>query len=162
MSSDEQSAVASELPTQANPTREEEKVEFEKEETEHSESVDALSRAIQTMQPQDYDRPQAEAFLQRMAKTSPGMQSVLAALVAYDSQGGGVVELMEDLLKKFKGELSDVVTEEGEKAYSYDLTMLHLSDTIKMTSLKCFISCTSTCSTSVFKRIMAREEGDKG
>jgi len=98
------------------------------------------------MKAQDYDRPQAEAMLQRMATTTPAMRSVFAAFMqqngaasgngapsvdAYESQGGGVIEMMEGLLKKFEDELSSVVDEESNKAHSYDMVKLHLSDTIK-------------------------------
>merc|ERR1719399_1888872 len=61
----------------ATALRAEEKAEFEKVEEDYSGSVDALERAIQTMKAQDYDRPQAEAFLQNAAKAAPAMRSVL-------------------------------------------------------------------------------------
>merc|ERR1719162_1110837 len=56
----------------ATAIRDEQNAEFVKVEQDYSESVDALRRAIQTMSAQNYNRPQAEAFLQRMAKTTPG------------------------------------------------------------------------------------------
>jgi len=144
---DDEDRMSGEL-KDATALREEEHAEFVKVEDDYSGSVDALERAIQTMQAQDYDRPQAEALLQRMAKGSSAMHSVLEAFVqqqdsasgngapavaAYDSQGGGVVEMMEGLLKKFQGELSDTVNEESEKSHNYDLTKLHLTETIKKT-----------------------------
>jgi len=49
--------------------------------TDYSESVDALERAIQTMQSKNYDVPDAEALLQRMAVEKPGMRRVLAAFI---------------------------------------------------------------------------------
>merc|ERR1719162_1556143 len=52
------------------------------------------------------------------------------AVAAYESQGGGVVAMLEGLLEKFKGELSATQEEESNKAHDYDLTMIHLSDTI--------------------------------
>jgi len=86
-------------------------------------------------------RPQAMMLLQRMAKTSPGMKRVLAAFdqdgetgapaaAGYESQGGGVVAMLEGLLEKFKGELSAAQEEESNKAHDFDLTVIHLSDTI--------------------------------
>merc|ERR1719162_1753252 len=39
--------------------------------------------------------------------------------------------MMEGLLKKFQGELGDVVTAEGEQAHNFKLTKMHLTDTIK-------------------------------
>lgn len=107
----------------------------------YSESVDALERAIQTLKSQDYSTPQAEQLLQRMSKTVRGMPRVLAAFLqqrddemgapaaaAYDFQSGGIVQVLEDLLVKFKGELADVEERESNSAHAYDLSELHLSD----------------------------------
>jgi hypothetical protein len=120
-----------------------EKDEFLKIETDYSESVDALGRAIQVVSSSQGARPQMLLQLQRMAKTTPGMQRVLAAFdqqqgeetgapasAAYESQGGGVVAMLEGLLEKFKGELSAAQEEESNKAHDFDLTVIHLSDTI--------------------------------
>lgn len=112
----------------------------------YSESVDALDRAIQTMSAQDYDRSQAEMLLQRMS-TTKGMRRVMAALVqerargdgapavsAYEFQSSNILKTLESLLGKFKEELDVVESEEAEQAHNYDLTMIHLSDTIKKTT----------------------------
>jgi chromosome segregation ATPase len=118
-----------------------EKDEFLKIEQDYSESVDALGRAIQVVQSSQGSRPQMLLQLQRMAKTTPGMQRVLAAFDqteetgapaadAYQSQGGGVVAMLEGLLEKFKGELKAAQEEESNKAHDFDLTVIHLSDTI--------------------------------
>merc|ERR1719160_1748336 len=50
---------------------------------------------------------------------------------AYESQSGGIVEMLEKLAKKFKGELAACEEEEANKAHNYDLEMLHLSNSIK-------------------------------
>jgi len=118
-----------------------EKDEFLKIEQDYSESVDALGRAIQVVSSSQGARPQAMMLLQRMAKTEPGMQRVMAAFeqneetgapaaAGYESQGGGVVAMLEGLLEKFKGELSAAQEEESNKAHDFDLTVIHLSDTI--------------------------------
>merc|ERR1719456_1750319 len=112
--------------------------EYAKLEKDYGESVDALTRAVQHVSQQAYDRPQAEAFLQRM-----GARRVLAALIqeserqdgapavdAYEHQTGGVLEILENLLKKFKGEYDDLVTAESNQAHYYNLEQLHLSNTI--------------------------------
>merc|ERR1719326_2889641 len=52
--------------------------EYVKLSTDYSESVDALRRAIQTMENRNYDVPQAEALLQQMAASKPSMRRVLA------------------------------------------------------------------------------------
>merc|ERR1719487_914867 len=52
-------------------------------------------------------------------------------VAAYESQSGGIVEMLEKLLKKFKKELADCEEEEANKAHNYDLEMLHLSNSIE-------------------------------
>merc|ERR1719261_371060 len=109
----------------------------------YAESVDALGRAIQTLSQQDYSRPQAEMLLQQLAKTTPGMQRVLAAFLqsgtqedgapavaAYEFQSGGIIAVLEGLEKKFKEELDDVESQESNQAHNYDLEMIHLSNVI--------------------------------
>merc|ERR1719162_836264 len=83
-----------------------------------------------------------------MAITVPGMRRVLAsflamkatataqvegapAVAAYESQSGGIVDMLEKLEKKFKEELDTVETEESNKAHAYDLEMLHLKNSIE-------------------------------
>eukprot|EP00929_Paragymnodinium_shiwhaense_P032588 TRINITY_DN18032_c0_g1_i2.p2 TRINITY_DN18032_c0_g1~~TRINITY_DN18032_c0_g1_i2.p2 ORF type:complete len:700 (+),score=346.23 TRINITY_DN18032_c0_g1_i2:131-2101(+) len=112
-----------------------------------SESVDALQRAIQVMKSQNYARPQAAALLQKMAaeKGNKGMRRVLAAFLemdassasaakdapavaAYEYQSTSIVDMLEDLLDKFKEQLSDTETQESNQAHNYDLEMLHLGN----------------------------------
>jgi predicted phage tail protein len=120
--------------------------EYMKTSTDYSESVDALERAIQTMQTRNMDVPEAEMFLQNQAVAKPGMRRVLAAFLqatqtqevarggpavaAYEFQSGGIVELLEKFLTKFKGELEEVEREESNQAKNYDLEMINLSNTI--------------------------------
>merc|ERR1719277_838896 len=130
----------------ATDVRNSQHAEYVKLSTDYSESVDALERAIQTMQSRNYDVPQAEAFLQKMAVAKPGMRRVLAAFIqetqnqeaarggpavaAYEFQSGGIIELLEKFLKKFKGELEEVESEESNQAHNFDLEVIQLSDTI--------------------------------
>jgi len=131
----------------ATAIRDTENAEYVKLQKDYSESVDALQRAIQVLSAQAYDRPQAEALLQSMAKTTPGMQRVLAAFLqekvqadgapavaAYDFQSDGIIKLLEQLLEKFKGELDDVEKDESNRAHYYGLEMIHLSDSIAKAS----------------------------
>merc|ERR1719261_857091 len=117
--------------------------EYVKISTYYSESVDALERAIQTMQSRNYDVPEASAFLQKMAVEKPGMRRVLAAFIqknemtrggpavaAYEFQSGGIISLLEKFLKKFQGELEEVETEESNQAKNFDMEMINLSNTI--------------------------------
>jgi len=118
--------------------------EFLKVQLDYSESVDALERAIQVMKSQEYDRPQAEALLQKMAVNSPAMRRVMALLqmekraptgapevAGYEFQSSSIIAVLEGLLEKFKGELSDVETEESNQAHNFDLEMITMSDSIK-------------------------------
>jgi len=131
---------------EATEVRNAQHAEYVKLSTDYGESVDALERAIQTMQSKNYDVPQAEALLQQMAVAKPGMRRVLAAFIqesqrqesarggpavaAYEFQSDGIVQLLEKFLKKFKGELEEVETEESNQAHNFDLEVIQLSDTI--------------------------------
>merc|ERR1712217_281263 len=78
---------------EATDVRNSQHAEYVKLSTDYSESVDALERAIQTMESRNYDVPQAEMFLQKMAMEKPGMRRVLAAFIQetqkHESTRGG-------------------------------------------------------------------------
>jgi len=112
----------------------------------YAESVDALEQAIQVLKQQAYSRPQAELLLQQMAKTKPGLHRVIAALLeeqssnhgapavaAYEFQSDNIIEILENLHDKFKGDLSETEREEGNRNHAYDLSMLHLSNSLAQT-----------------------------
>merc|ERR1719323_134846 len=88
-------------------------------------------------------------LLQRMSKKTRGMRRVLAALLqtqeqahgdgapavsAYKFQSSNILATLESLHGKFKEELDVVESEEAEQAHNFDLTVLHLSDTITKTT----------------------------
>merc|ERR1719356_1793042 len=121
--------------------REKENAEYEKVQQDYAESVDALERAIQTLKSQNYDRPQADALLQKMAGQTSAMRRVLAAyleesdssdgapaVAAYEFQSQGIVAVLEKLLDKFKAQLSETESGEANAAHAYDLKMLHLGN----------------------------------
>merc|ERR1719478_2012802 len=128
----------------ATALREKQHAEYVTVSTDYSESVDALTRAIQTMESKNYDVPQAMALMQKMAATKMGMRRVLAAFLqqqeeqsrggpevaAYEFQSGGIIQLLNKFLKKFQGELAEVEEEESNQAHNFDLEMIHLSDSI--------------------------------
>merc|ERR1719506_3339230 len=130
----------------ATAIRNDQHAEYVKMSTDYGESVDALERAIQTMQARSGDVPEqsAAAFLQREALQKPGMRRVLAAFLqennevarggpavaAYEFQSGGIVALLEKFLKKFQDELAAVEEEEHNQASNFDLEMINLSNTI--------------------------------
>jgi len=134
---------------EATDIRTSEHAEYLKHSQDYSESVDALQRAIQELQSQNYDRPQAEALLQQMAVSIPTMRRVLAALsqtsasaqavqpsgapavAAYEFQSEGIIAILEKLLDKFKGELADTKEQESNQAHAYNLQRIHLTNTIE-------------------------------
>merc|ERR1719230_702680 len=112
--------------------------------TDLGESVDALGRAITTLEQEQGATPQAMMLIQKMAKSQEAMRPVLAALMqmdskedgapdvaAYQSQSGGVLEMLEGLLKKFKEELADVEAAETSRVQNYDMNMIQLTGLIK-------------------------------
>merc|ERR1719161_3093652 len=131
---------------EATDLRNEQHAEYSKISTDYSESVDALERAIHTMESKNYNVPEAEAFLQKQAVAKPGMRRVLAAFLqetqkqesarggpsvnAYEFQSGGIIQLLEKFLTKFKGELEEVEREESNQSKNHDLMMIQLSDEI--------------------------------
>jgi len=130
---------------EATKIRKEQHEAYVKLSTDYGESVDALERAIQTMEARSADVPEAAAFLQKQAAEKRGMRRVLAAFLqeqseeaakggpavaAYEFQSGGIVQLLEKFLKKFQGELEDVETQERNQSNNFDLEKINLSNTI--------------------------------
>lgn len=129
--------------------------EYVKLSEDYSESIDALNRALQTMQSTNYDVPQAMALMQRMSASTPGMRGVLAAMLeekedqttrggflqetakgapsaaAYEFQSGGIVQVLEKLSKKFENELHEVESQETNQVNNYQMEMLHLDDALR-------------------------------
>jgi len=129
----------------ATDLRNTEHAEYTKVSTDLGESVDALGRAIDTMESENTAKPQAEMLLQKMAKTTPAMRGVLAAFLqeetnakdaamggpavaAYEPQSGGIIEMLEGLLKKFKEEFDETEAAETSRVQNYDMNMIQLSD----------------------------------
>jgi hypothetical protein len=130
---------------EATKIRAAEKAEYDANQADLAESVDALQRAIDKLKSEDYDRPQAMMLLQKMAVSTPGMSSVLAAFLqqaskahepgapdvaAYEFQSGGIVEMLEGLFAKFEKELGDVEAAETSKVQNFDLNKIQLTDLI--------------------------------
>jgi len=129
----------------ATAVRKEQHAAFTKTSTDYGESVDALERAIQTMSSTTKDVADQAAFLQKEAVAKPALRMVLAAFLqtknteaahggpavaAYEGQSGGIIELLEKFLAKFKGELDEVQREESNQSQNYDLELINLSNTI--------------------------------
>lgn len=133
----------------ATSLRQGQNAEYQEQQTDLSESVDALQRAIDKLKSEDYNRPQAMMMLQKMAVSKPGLRPVLAAFLAeavktsepgapevasYEFQSGGIVAMLEGLLEKFEKELGDVEAAETSKTQNYDLNKIQLTDLIAYSS----------------------------
>jgi len=133
----------------ATSLRQGQNAEYQEQQTDLAESVDALQRAIDKLKSEDYNRPQAMMMLQKMAVSKPGLRPVLAAFLAeavktsepgapevasYEFQSGGIVAMLEGLLEKFEKELGDVEAAETSKTQNYDLNKIQLTDLIAYSS----------------------------
>jgi len=126
---------------QANLTaeREAEKADFDALQADYDESIDALKRAIAVLKKEQGKTPQSLlevqkvkslkmlpmlakrtllAFLNSDAKQDPLSVSAPQA-AAYESQSGGVVEMLEKLLDKFRAELDGYQKEELNAKFNY-------------------------------------------
>jgi len=121
----------------ATQLREAQTAEYNKVEADYSESLDALDRAMAVLSAGTGDVAQAAELLQKVPMLT-GVLSLLQqapsgtpAVNAYESQSGGIIELLEKFKKKFKKELEDVVKTEMNSAHAFQMEMLHLGDSIE-------------------------------
>eukprot|EP00448_Togula_jolla_P000623 CAMPEP_0170598508 /NCGR_PEP_ID=MMETSP0224-20130122/16289_1 /TAXON_ID=285029 /ORGANISM="Togula jolla, Strain CCCM 725" /LENGTH=697 /DNA_ID=CAMNT_0010923073 /DNA_START=44 /DNA_END=2137 /DNA_ORIENTATION=- len=129
--------------------REAEHDSYLKAQTDYSESLYALDRAIETLSSQNFDRAQAMLQLEHSARSLPGMRRVLGAVMlaqqesrtarrepgapavaAYEFQSSSIIEVLKQLKIRFKEELSNLETEEANMAHAYSLEMLHTGNVI--------------------------------
>ena len=129
----------------AEDMRKQEKDQFLQEQTDYSESLYALDRAIETLGAQSASTPQAEMLLQKMSKTVKGMGRVLAelsllqeesrddgapAVAAYEFQSSGIVDMLKSMRDRFQKELGELEKEEMNKSHAFDMQVQHLANTI--------------------------------
>jgi len=128
----------------ATEIREAGKAEYERVNKDYSESIDALERAKNTLQSHAFDRDQAAELLQTLVIVPEAHKALSAflqnkhditqgapAVAGYEFQSGGIIKMLTDLQKKFKGEFSDLNKEEANAAHAYDMEVLNLRDQIK-------------------------------
>jgi len=135
----------------ATELRTSEHADFEAMQQDYSESVDALGRAISVLKAKAHDVPQAKLLLQKVSKLAhvpAHAKSAIAAFLqksarqspsgyvqpeadAYEFQSGGVVEMLEKLLDKFRDELNTLEMDEKQAQHNYDMQALQLKDSIK-------------------------------
>jgi DNA repair exonuclease SbcCD ATPase subunit len=131
----------------ATALRKKEHEDYKVNEKDYSESIDALGRAISVLSAQQGDTAQAAMFLQKLAvlkRVPKGTQQQIVSLLemdqapsgapaaaAYESQSGGVVEMLEDLASKFKEEYDTLVKDEAQAKHNYEMMALNLNNEIK-------------------------------
>jgi hypothetical protein len=130
----------------ATEIRAKEKADYEETNTDYSESIDALGRAIVALSKSQGSVPQAMMLLQNIAlehRVPASAQDLMQTLLgddaeqptnppvaAYESQSGGIVKIMEDLQAKFEEERAALQKGEMEGAHEFDMLELELSDQI--------------------------------
>merc|ERR1719465_52763 len=172
---------------QANLTaeRETEKADFDALEADYDESIDALRRAIAVLKKEEGKTPQslmqlkkvAEltrvpiatkrtllAFLNSDAKQDPLSVSAPQAH-AYEFQSGGVVEMLEKLLDKFRAELDGYQKEELNSKFNYETLVQELVGNIDeataSSELKTKVKAERAQDEAAAKGDLAVEEKDK-
>merc|ERR1719482_136858 len=143
---DEDIAMWSQDKDAATEVREKEYADYMETNTDYTESIDALGKAIVALSKSQGSVPQAMMLLQQIASehrvpdsAQDLMQTLLAddaeqptnpPVAAYESQSGGIVKIMEDLQAKFEEERAALQQEEMEGKHSFDMLELELSDQI--------------------------------
>ncbi|CAD7939780.1 unnamed protein product [Amoebophrya sp. A25] len=116
----------------AREVRELEKSDFQAANKDYSESLDALSRAIETLKSESVTNSAAETlFVQlkaasSMRATTTTLERFLATApqgkaYGYQSAMGGVIDMLTELQSKFDKERQDLVSKETEAQHAYDL-----------------------------------------
>jgi len=131
----------------ATEVRDKENVDFKATVSDYTESIDALTGAIGVLKKQDHDTAQADMFLQvQRAKLVPDTaKKALAAFLqqpeelsvsapeanAYEFQSGGVVDMLEKLLREFKDKKTELEQEEQKAMMAFNEIMGQLHNNIK-------------------------------
>jgi hypothetical protein len=138
----------------ATEIRDKEKEDYKVEHTDLSESVDAVSRAVNVVKKQMAPTAQAmmqlkvvsglrrmpkqaqralNAFLQ-MGEDPEGLSVTAPEAAAYEFQSSGIVDMLEKLKDKFEDERNKCEKEEMEKKHAYQMMMQDLQDEIERAS----------------------------
>jgi uncharacterized coiled-coil DUF342 family protein len=120
---------------------------FIEESTDYSESVDALDRAIQVLSEKDGNIPGASMLqLSMNDKRMPAKaKSLISAFLgledadqfeppeanAYESQSGGIIEMLKKLKDEFRAKLGQCQKEEMNRAHAVNMVQQDLSDSIE-------------------------------
>merc|ERR1719217_1507348 len=138
--------------TSATTIREKEKADFTATLQDYSESIDALERAINVIKKSSGDKPQAEFFqsllqVSRLRLVPSETKGALSAFLqqgedpastysapeanAYESQSGGVIDMLEKLKKQFKDQKLGLEEDEMTAQHGYESIMQELNDNIE-------------------------------
>merc|ERR1719487_2043615 len=133
----------------ATEVRDKEKEDYKKTHLDYSESVDALQRAIGILKKQQFDRAQASLLqVTKMERVPENVKRTIYSFLAtdeevvqpaglsvsapeanaYEFQSGGVVEMLEKLLDKFRDERSTLEKDELGAKHAYEMVMQDLQD----------------------------------
>jgi len=119
---------------------------FIEESTDYSESVDALDRAIQVLNEKDGNIPGASMLQlsmndKRMPQKAKSLISAFLGLEdadqfeppeanAYESQSGGIIEMLKKLKDEFRAKLGQCQKEEMNRAHAVNMVQQDLTDSI--------------------------------
>merc|ERR1712190_278224 len=129
---------------------------FLEEEQDFSESVDALERAINVLQKENYDRPAGAAALVQLSSADSRVpaqaKSIISAFItmmdggknsddpmayaapeanAYEFQSDSIVNILKKLRDEFRSKLGQAQKEEKNSAHAANMIILDLKDTIE-------------------------------
>jgi len=126
----------------ATGVREIEKADYDAAHTDYSESIDALGRAIAVLKKQTPDKKQAaliqlkssnlvpdyakqriEAFLAEDEDQDPEATYSAPEANAYEFQSQGILDMLNDLIRKFKDERTTLEKEEADSRNAYEMLM---------------------------------------
>jgi len=123
---------------------------YVEESTDYGESVDAIERAIVTLQKKTADKPAVLLQLAESSKLPAEAKSMVAAFMgvmgkdfmgamdesspeanAYEFQSGGIITMLKKLRDQFREKLADCQKEEMNSKHAYDMVVQDLVDSIE-------------------------------
>lgn len=144
---DAQAATEEKSLSAATDLRDSEHAKFLADQTDYSESLYALDRAIQVLASRDVDREQAIQLLQRSVASTRGMRRVLAALqleeydgqmpsgapavAAYKFQGSMILDMLKSLQDRFRREIGELEKAEMNSAHAYSMEKIHTENLLE-------------------------------
>jgi len=138
----------------ATKVREMEKATFDLTHKDYSESIDALTMAIDVLKKQDYTRAQASllqvndklsksdlipdsakraiaAYMQQ-TPTDEGLAVSAPEAAGYEFQSGGIIQMLEKLLDKFITERTNLEKEESDSKHAFEMMIQDLTQQISV------------------------------